>query len=65
MERDIKYISIGESRRFYNLRTVLMETEREASIHEIKNNEKSIRIYRGISEASILRLAKIQEKLAG
>ncbi len=65
MERDIKYISIGESRRLYNLRTVLMETEREASIHEIKNNEKSIRIYRGISEASILRLAKIQEKLAG
>ena len=65
MKRNIKYISIGESRRFYNFGNPFMETEREASIHEIKNGEKFIRFYKGVSEASILRLAKIQEKLAG
>jgi hypothetical protein len=69
MKRDIKYISIQEARHLYLIPVAgkpFMETTRTASIHEImKDGFKSIRIYGDISDASILRLAKIQEKLAG
>ena len=61
--RDITYIRITEHRTLYP--NMKMELSHSAVIQELKNRKNVCRTYGGISEASILRLAKIQEKLAG
>jgi len=71
-QRDITYISISERlkisehRRFY-FDTLYFEAKtnvsRSACVEECKSGKMISRIYSNISEASILRLAKIQEKL--
>lgn len=65
-KRNIVYISIGEERTFYShLRNgeklVLKHT---ACIQERIGNNVKVRTYYGVSEASIFRVAKIQEQLA-
>jgi len=67
-QRKITFISITESMRFY-AHYPIGHTERLQIVHEACIQERigldiSVRVYSGISEASILRLAKIQEKLA-
>ena len=70
MKQQVHYINISESRTLYvNLNgTTTMKMIREACIQRADDLDGSVnnhcRVYRGISEASILRLAKIQEKLA-
>jgi hypothetical protein len=70
MKQQAHYINITESRTLYvNLNgTTTMKMIREACIQRADNLGGTInnncRTYYGISEASILRLARIQEKLA-
>lgn len=67
-QREITFISITESLRFYAHYPVghaeRLQIFREACIQERTGLHMSLRLYSSISEASILRLAKIQEKLA-
>lgn len=69
MKQNVHYISISESRKWYmNFDgTTKMKMEHQACIQRADDKEGTInnvcRIYE-CSEASILRLAKIQEKLA-
>lgn len=64
-QRKITYISIQEERVFYSHlpKGKQIEMKWYACIQENKNSENSVRGHY-CSEASILRLAKIQEKLA-
>lgn len=65
MKRSIRYINIAEARHLYLFGgKPFMEVTRSAGIHEQKNGKTAIRSYQNVSDASILRLAKIQEKLA-
>jgi hypothetical protein len=66
MKQQAHYINITESRRCHiNCDgTVSLKLSRQACIQRSGDGNHSCRLYDGISEASILRLAKIQEKLA-
>lgn len=71
MKQKVHYINIEESLK-WNLNfdgTSSLKMERQACIQRADDKEATInnvcRIYYKPSEASILRLAKIQEKLAG
>ncbi len=69
MKRNITYISIKEALIFYSHYEVgesgRLQIRRSAGIQEETEGRKPVRCYDNVSEASILRLAKIQEKLAG
>lgn len=65
-QREVTYIQIAEQRTYYfhmgNGEQI--ELTRTACVQDLTNGRSDCRIYKNISEASILRLAKIQEKLA-
>lgn len=69
-KQQVHYINISESRTWYQNfdGTTTIKMIREACIQRADDLDGSVnnhcRVYRDISEASILRLAKIQEKLA-
>ena len=71
MKQKVHYINIEESRRWYmNFDgTTEMRLFRQACVQRADDKEGTVnnvcRVYYKPSEASILRLAKIQEKLAG
>lgn len=60
--RDITYIQIAEHRTLYP--SMKMKLSHTAVVQELQYGKNVCRTYQNISEASILRLAKIQEKLA-
>ena len=63
MKRTIQYIAISEDRHLYS--NGGLRLDRHANIQFTdENKQEHVRGYYHISEASILRLARIQEKLA-